>query len=767
MYSYYAGLVDTAYSEKPRIGRFDRLAHERAIREFKQIDAAVLSYAREALVARLHETLPKFHATGEMDVLRKEFNKKKRHLPIRRLIKQAGNVIQQIKPVFMMSPMSVATYLPQDMIDFDLIIFDEASQIPAPQALGAILRGSQVVVVGDSKQMPPTNFFGKALELEDEEAQESVTADVESILGLVNARGVPNSMLRWHYRSRHHSLIRVSNDQFYENKLLIFPSPGINPYAKGLSFHHVTNSTYDIGKSRSNQGEARVVAESVMEHALNRPKFSLGVATFSTAQRDTIILEVERLRRDNPEAEDFFKRHHGSQEFFIKNLENVQGDERDVIFISIGYGKTKSGAISKHFGPINHKGGERRLNVLISRAKLAMKVFANFTAEELLIGPDAPFGVRVLKEFLYYAEKGELRHTIETGREPDSPFETEVFNAIKELGYEAELQVGCNGFFIDIAVCDPQKPGRYILAIECDGASYHRTAVARDRDRLRQAVLEDLGWRFHRIWSTDWFRNEAGEKERLKKAIENVILYNKQKPDVNKDVSHTKQEQRPDNVIITREKRVEAKSYKIPAYTVTNPRTTGLNPYDTDFNLIEETRLQTAIMRVVETEGPIHFDLLVSRLIEAVELQRRGPRIQRRVEASINEMARKNQLIFKKQFVAVSSKIQKSRLPLRDWSALPRAQRKFDYVPEIEIAHAIFQIIQDGYSADKDDCINAAAGMIGFKRVSASIRKRIEAIVDAMIASDLLTIQSNRLQLSERARNNGLCLNKSDGFLPV
>ncbi len=252
--------------------------------------------------------------------------------------------------------------------------------------MGAIARGTQTVVVGDSKQMPPTNFFAKSVEMSDEEADESATADIESILGLMEASGAPDKMLRWHYRSRHDSLIAVSNDQFYDNKLLIFPSPGVNTHARGLRFCYVPEGVYDRGGSRANLIEAQVVAEAVMEHAQNTPHLTLGVVAFSSAQRDVIMLEVERLRRERPDSEDFFRHHTAGAEFFIKNLENVQGDERDVIYISIGYGKTSAGNLPQSFGPINKKGGERRLNVLISRARLAMDVFANFKADELRTG---------------------------------------------------------------------------------------------------------------------------------------------------------------------------------------------------------------------------------------------------------------------------------------------------------------------------------------------------------------------------------------------
>lgn len=757
--SYFSGLVDHAYVERPRLSRFDRLTHERLIQEFNQLDEASFRYAQESLVERLHANLPSKHAPGEMEVLRREFTKKRRHLPIRKLLREAGTVIQQAKPVFMMSPMSVAGYLAQGDLDFDLVIFDEASQIPAPEALGAVLRGRQVVVVGDSKQMPPTNFFGQAVELSDEEADESATADVESILGMMKARGMPERMLRWHYRSRHHSLIAVSNDQFYDNQLLIFPSPGVHPEARGLRLRHLPETHYDRGGSRTNAGEARVVAEAVIQHAQETPQLSLGVVAFSTAQREAILLEVERLRREHEEFEDFFRRHDGGDEFFIKNLENVQGDERDVIFISVGYGRTSAGRLGQNFGPINKTGGERRLNVLISRARLAMDVFANFQADELKVTESSPFGVRALHAFLKYAETGELPTHEMTDREPDSPFEWEVMRAIQDLGYEVQPQVGSQGLFIDLAVRDPEAPGRFLLAVECDGASYHSSAVARDRDRLRQSVLEGLGWRFHRIWSTEWFRNAAAETERLKEALEAASRHQKALEAQSRGAvggvaptwgSEPLVDEAPGEEAasgIAREAALEP-STGIPAYAPVDASRIGLSAADSQFEEIPADRLQRAILTVIEGEGPIHRKMLLARLTEAAGLQRAGARIQRRVDSECRSMAKKGLLNQGQDTLDVVSR---GALALRDWSVLPASQRKFALVPEVELENAILQTLRDGVSVGSEDAMSATINQLGFKRLTGPIRQRLEALISRLMDEEKVQERNGRLQLSQIA----------------
>ncbi len=289
----------------------------------------------------------------------------------------------------------------------------------------------------------------------------------------------------------------------------------------GILFHNLKNTFYDRGKTRTNPKEAEIVADAVIEHARKNRKLSLGVVAFSTAQRQCIQDILEIKRRKNPDVENYFISH-SAEPFFVKNLENVQGDERDVIFISIGYGRSEDGYLAMSFGPLNNEGGEKRLNVLITRAKLRCEIFTNLTADDIDLNRTQKYGIRVLKEFLYFAEHGKLNITEETGLPEDSYFEQVVADRLIQLGYIVRKQVGSQGFYIDLAIVDTQNPGRYILGIECDGASYHSARSARDRDRLRQQVLENIGWKIHRIWSTDWFRHPKEELRRVVEAIESA-----------------------------------------------------------------------------------------------------------------------------------------------------------------------------------------------------------------------------------------------------
>lgn len=517
-------LLDIAYKERRSLAWFDGESHHLTVRKFRELDSLTLRHNRARLALKHWSQIPRDSRDLRdpnrvpMAVVRREIEKKSRHKPLRQLMLLAGPAIQTIKPVFMMGPLSIANFLAPESVKFDLIIFDEASQVKPVDAFGALLRGNQAVVVGDSKQLPPSSFFESAMSSDSLE-EESATGDLESILGLFVSNGAPERMLRWHYRSRHESLIAVSNRAFYDNRLVIFPSPDAKREELGLRLNHLPDTTYDRGHSRVNIEEARAVAQAVMVHAETHPELTLGVAAFSISQMQAIVDQLEVLRRHYPAYETFFAAH-PHEPFFIKNLENVQGDERDVIFISIGYGRSAEGQIAMDFGPLNRDGGERRLNVLITRARRRCEVFTNLTADDINLERTKSRGARALKTFLSYARSGHMDVPGVSGKEPDSPFEEAVLHHLTNAGYAVHPQVGSAGYFIDLAVVDPARPGRYLLGIECDGATYHSARSARDRDRLRQQILEGLGWRIHRIWSTDWFRNPQREAQRVIEAIE-------------------------------------------------------------------------------------------------------------------------------------------------------------------------------------------------------------------------------------------------------
>jgi very-short-patch-repair endonuclease len=398
---------------------------------------------------------------------------------------------------------------------------DEASQLKPEDAVGAIARGGQIVVVGDPKQLPPTSFFQRVMEDsgdDDGEDSRGVVEEGGSILDVASSLYQPVRLLRWHYRSRHHSLIAFSNKEFYQGDLVIFPSAYHEDTGLGIKYHSVSGTF----ENRRNAKEAGVVVQAVLEHMEKRPEESLGVVALNFEQRELIEeLLDDRLRTDPFTLAYQERMGAGPEPFFVKNLENVQGDERDVIFISITYGPDARGNQYQRFGPITDRDdGWRRLNVLFTRAKRRLEVFSSLDPDRIR---DTGRGVRVLKEYLTFARTGVLEApNVESGQ-PANDFEGSVGGILKEGGFDVVPQVGVAGFFIDLAVRHPAKPGTFLLGIECDGASYHSGRSARDRDRLRQEILENLGWKIYRIWSTDWFKSRRTEIARLMKHIESLL----------------------------------------------------------------------------------------------------------------------------------------------------------------------------------------------------------------------------------------------------
>lgn len=728
-YSWFNGLVEKAYAEIPSIKMFDRTQHTQTLDEFTRLDH-LLFHHNQARLAILHwKSLPKLSDGGELQIINREINKKRRLMPIRKLINEAGRAIQAIKPVFMMSPMSIATYIPPGSVQFDLVVFDEASQVKPVDAFGAVIRGNQSVVVGDSKQLPPTSFFDSLVENDDEDDFENV-GDMESILSLFLGKGAPERMLRWHYRSRHDSLIAVSNNEFYDNRLVVFPSPGANPTARGLRFHHLPDTAYERGKTRSNPEEAKAVAKAVLEHAKTYPDLTLGVVAFSTAQRDAIELQLELLRRFDSSCEPFFNVNI-REPFFVKNLENVQGDERDVIYISIGYGKTAEGYMAMSFGPLNRDGGERRLNVLISRARLAMDVFSNFTADDIDLNRTQARGAIALKNFLAFAQTGNLRQPYSTGKEPDSPFEEEVIKALVQNGIEVEPQVGTAGFFIDIGVKFREAQGRYILGIECDGATYHSARSARDRDRLRQEVLEGLGWRLHRIWSTDWYRNPEQELERALVAIQEADHdYRKGLGSFAPRIKSVENSGAIAREEVTQQDEVY-QGVSVPYERAVLQIFLG----NKELHELSAPQLLHSVCQVVEVESPIHKTELIRRITEGAGLKRSGSRIKMAVQKALNYGGQVRKIHQKSDFIWHP---EMKEPKVRDRSELDAASKKFEFVSPEEIRLAIHKEVERGFTLTEGDAVSNAARVLGFQRITSQAKNLFDAQLSKMIEEGVL-----------------------------
>lgn len=494
-----------------------------------RLDREIIKLSRKQLRSSLSRSArpPYGNSVGkksdltELALLSHEITKKTKHPSVRDLTRRAGRALLELKPCWMMSPLAVAQYLPSTAM-FDLCIIDEASQMPPEDAVGALYRSRQAMVVGDTNQLPPTSFFRKMIEDEDLDEDDAVLD--ESILEMANGVFRPARRLRWHYRSKHSGLIAFSNQHIYDNDLIVFPSPSESRPDMGVSLVSV-GGRYKAGV---NGDEAAAMIQATLRFMREHPDRSLGLVTLNQKQKDLLLEEWDRaLSKDTVAAayvEKWAEENDGLERFFIKNLENVQGDERDVIFIGTVYGpEQQGGPVMQRFGPIAGLAGKRRLNVLFSRAKKQIVTFSSMTAADIRAEEHANPGAFMLKRWLEYSATGVLQAGEAQGLEPDSDFEVYVINQLRSMGFEPVPQVGVSGFRIDIGVRHPSWPHGFVLGVECDGAAYHSSRSARDRDRLREQVLRDLGWELHRIWSTDWFTDASKEAARLRKAIEDRL----------------------------------------------------------------------------------------------------------------------------------------------------------------------------------------------------------------------------------------------------
>ena len=751
---------DRLARETPELQQIDGEGRTRLVERFQDSDRKLLELAAQEIASRHFEELPQGSA-GQIGIVRGEANKKTRHMPIRRLLDRAGEAVAQVKPVFLMSPLSVAQFLRPGGLTFDLVLMDEASQVPPQDGLGAMMRGKQVVVVGDQKQLPPTSFFDRQVapgEDEDddgEEDEETIQAgqigDMESILALCEARGMAGGMLRWHYRSRHPSLIEVSNHLFYDDKLIFPPSPASVGKGLGLSLQRVEGA-YDRGRKRNNPKEAAVIADQVLAHARERPEETLGVVALSVAQRDAILDRIELLRSEHREL-DAFCRESNEDPFFVKNLENVQGDERDVIFISIGYGRDEGGYMSQSFGPVSSEGGERRLNVLFTRAKARCRVFSSIGHGDIRLDATRHAGPRVLKRFLKYAETGEIDIPVLSGDEADSPFEEAVAAAVQSRGYRVSGQVGSAGFRIDLAVHDPEDEGRFLLAIECDGARYHSSRWARERDRLRQEVLEQKGWTFHRIWSTDWFYQPEAEVGKLLRAIDRARAArpSPEAASAPPPIPQAREREEPlaPEAVVRRAPPVERPEperhpYREAEFGVREAR-------HHEVTNVSAAVLRKYIVKVVEVESPVHVEEVARRLARFWG-RRTGKRIREAIRVAAAAAVRRGEIRAEdpRAPTFLESAGEAEGVVVRDRSEVAsRTLRRVEMLPPSEIRAAILEAVERNVGIEADDCAREVARRFGMKSTTAAMRECVRRRADQLVEAGRLRRNGSELRLAE------------------
>lgn len=517
-----------AMDADPCLREFSQWSHEDTIRQFQTLVDQANQLAASEVLRRIQHGLPRKEGVArnsELGILRHQLSLQRPSLPLRGLISAMPEHFTRLAPCVLMSPLSVAHYLPPDQAPFDVVIFDEASQITTWDAVGAIARGRQAVIVGDPKQLPPTNFFGRADEQEDVPEMER---DLASILDEVVGAGIPTQQLNWHYRSRDESLIAFSNWNYYDGRLVTFPSPSTASDAVQL---HAVEGVYDRGGSRTNVTEARAIVQLIVQRLVQwlavpeAARQTLGVITFNIEQQGLILDLLDEARRADKRLEWFFEDAR-EEPVIVKNLENIQGDERDVMLFSITYGADAAGKLSMAFGALNGEGGEKRLNVAVTRARRELHVFSCLRADQIDLSRTKALGVRHLKGFLDYAARGAVAlasQDMGSQGPAENAFEQAIKHAIEQRGWEVRSQIGVSGYRIDLGVVHPDRAGAYLAGVECDGATYHSSASARDRDKTRQAVLEGLGWSILRIWSTDWFKNPRAAIERTHEALQALL----------------------------------------------------------------------------------------------------------------------------------------------------------------------------------------------------------------------------------------------------
>lgn len=734
--AFYLQALDEAMQHYPELVKFDGRRHEEMVEQFREWDRHRLSVAQIEAAQAHYKGMPSSAAgaVGKLGILRGEIMRRRGNMALRKLFKLCGSPIQAIKPVFMMSPLSVAQFLEPGAIEFDLLVIDEASQVEPVDALGAIARCRQIVVVGDDKQLPPTSFFSRIVDGDelDEQEEGAQAKDLESVLSLCAAKGLPQRMLQWHYRSRHESLIAVSNKEFYKGGLFIVPSPDRERRQLGLRFHHFPEGRFDRGNSYKNHVEAVGIAQAVVEHARNHPHLTLGVGAMSVRQRQAITDEIELARRQHPELEHFIAMH-VHEPFFVKNLENIQGDERDVIFISIGYGRAKGDdKLYQNFGPLNADGGHRRLNVLITRARERCEVFSSIVADDIRVDERTRHGVVALKTFLKYAQSGDLGVATFTGRGADSPFEESVQEALARHGFQIDNQVGVAGFFIDLAIVDSDTPGRYLLGIECDGATYHSAPSARDRDRLRQEILEAHGWSIHRIWSADWFQRPQGEFDRLLNAVaaakarRNTLAVHM--PAAVQAVAPQPSVQRQ---ALTRDVAPSlSEAYCQASFT---PGNRHLQPHEVPVGSMAYT-----VELIIEVEGPIHEEEIVARVRDLWGLGRAGSRIQAAVQDALAHAMRKGTLEVEDRCYHVKG----APIPIRNRSmAASRTLKKPELLPPKEIRETILVLVRESHGMHREEVATAVARLLGFLATSQQLRDCIEGQIDVLLVDERLAVE--------------------------
>lgn len=721
----YTQWVDSILHDSPVLSDLTRIPHDEMVERFKEKDRVYFEINKAKIKAELSSKRPSLDYVAQgsaVATLLREGEKKRKRKEIRQLFAETGDLVLALKPCFLMSPLSVSTFLSPE-IKFDVVIFDEASQIFPQDAVGAIYRGKQLIVVGDSKQMPPSNFFN--VEMSDANEEEESIADYESILDLCST-SFAQRRLAWHYRSRYEPLISFSNANFYHNGLVTFPSSKTNKKRIGVDFEFV-NGVFDR-VSKTNRIEAERIVDLVFEHINTYPERSLGVVAFSISQQNLIERLIYRRRKQHPEHEEFFVSSR-PEPFFVKNLETVQGDERDTIIFSVAYAKDADGRLLYNFGPLNREGGERRLNVAVTRAKINIQLVASIHHFDIDTNRTKSLGAKLLRDYLGYAENGTIGLTSDPGEVSNAfemsqtDFENEVAEFLREHHFEVDTNVGSSADKVDLAIKNPNSSD-YILAIECDGQTYRSSKTARDRDRLRQEVLERMGWTFYRLWSTDWFRDKETEKQRLLKA---AISAAKGLP------TQPKEPEPPEDVDF--EETIDKKKVEFPKYEM-------VDAYDAALKNHNDVLL--TVKAIVDVESPISEEWLLKRIVFLFDGRKKVTNLVRGAyehfmfDCFRYGIGRKNGYLY-----TLGQDTPMLRVPKEGTTP-----REIKYIALEELASGIEELLKQNISANRGDLFRLLASLLGFTRIGEGMQERFNAALSLM--SDKLEQNGETVSLKNK-----------------
>ncbi|MEE4349561.1 MAG: DUF3320 domain-containing protein [Pacificimonas sp.] len=765
---------DIAIDADPLLTGFHSASHESLVARYREAVSATQDLTAGIVRARLCSDLPAKDGVARKSgygILKHELGKQRAHKAVRQLAEEMGSDFTALAPCMMMSPLSIAQYLPPDQDLFDIVIFDEASQITPWDAIGSIARGRQLVVAGDPKQMPPTSFFSRG------SAGAGDDADIEDLESILDecTNIIPQESLTWHYRSRHDSLIAFSNSRYYRNSLTAFPAPETRSSA--VSWRKV-DAVYGKGAAQTNAGEAKAIIAEVKERLSGKtPKDtgSLGIVTLNSKQQELIENLLESARRSDPSLEEHFS-DDLEEPVLVKNLETVQGDERDHIILGVTFGPTEPGAqkMSMNFGPLNREGGWRRLNVAVTRARQSFTIFTSFNPGMIDLNRTSAEAVRDLKTFIEFADRGpRVLGTENSGSlgPTESPFEDAVKAMLERRGWQVRPQIGISGYRIDLGIVHPDLPGVYLAGVECDGAMYHSAKTARDRDKVRQAVLENLGWTILRLWSTDFWTDRKGAIDRLHSQLEDQLERDRSERDERRSAEANRTEsgaagpdgcEAPDPASLpadaagsgkqgppaeARPNR-EASSEAVFARAAASPSTgAGATQADDDGPSSEPTTepyrrtdfaplaamisgerlfdddyrevLRRLVLVIAGTEAPIEEGALISAIARAHGFKRAGRRIRERVQAALTMAAHRQTeadgTVMVWRDAGHPARLSAIRLPEAGDEARPIA----------EIALAELRLAA-GHESDAEDIPVAVARRFGIRRLGRAARERIE-----------------------------------------